>query len=333
VAQLVIDGSILAMKTFAECLLEGDPSDFDRLVRYLRREDQGDRDASLQLQRELQDHVDREQKTLLHKGVRQCPLYTLLHSEIRHHIFSYIVKVPEAIHVYPVKGNPRLGYRLSRCPDALMSADSGICNCESSFSFRPPTPPPAYFDTELLLVSKTVRREALDLTFLHNTFTFTSIRDLANFTESFAACAAQMQNIRIYQRVQDHHLSLWAANSASKARARIGRLHKLELNCYLDDFNYYEQRYHDGFITEVIPLAFPRPEHVKVIVRPNRIWAKPAEDDMLESVRIVQRKLDAVFEGRWATAKEVPIESPPSKRVPESEKPPLDKRGILALGD
>ena len=320
-----------AMRDLVRHMFDAPMSDMNLLLKYLRREDDEGRQAAAQLHQELQHHVDVECKDVLHEGVKDCPLYTMLPSEIRHHIFSYLVCVPECIHIFPVKGNPRLGFRLSRCEDSILNLDSGTCNCESGFS--PPANPPAYLDTALMLVSKTVRREALDLIFLKNTFTFTSMRDLANFTESFTACASKMQSIRLYARLSDHYLSCYAANNAAKARSRLSNLQRLELNCYLDDLSYYDSWYHDGFIAEAVPLAFPKPKDVKVIVRPIKIWRSQPEAPLVKASEIVQRKLDDVFSGRWTRAKDVPMSDPPKKKVPECEKAPSVKRGILALGD
>ena len=112
---------------------------------------------------------------------------------------------------------------------------------------------------------------------------------------------------------------------------RIGHLQSLSLYAYLDGFNSYETYHHDGFISDIIHLAFPIVENFSCSVRPSRIWG--TDNGLEEAARIVQEKLDDVFGGKWEDVKSVPLADPPPKKVPECEVPPLVKRGILALGD
>lgn len=196
-------------------------------------------------------------------------------------------------------------------------------------------------------MSKTVRREVLDVLFLQNHFTFTSLRDLEYFTENFAKCAAKLQNIRLLARLSDSQAASWATDGVSKARRykpcyiqlpfsanscrRLGHLQSLTLYAYLDGFNSYETYHHDGFISNIIHLAFPIVEKFTCNVRPSRIWG--SDNGLEEVARIVQQKLDDVFTGKWPDVRSVPLAVPPPKKVPESEVPPLVKKGILALGD
>lgn len=196
-----------------------------------------------QLQRELDDAVMREYMPAP-DGIDESPLYTILPPEVRLHIFSFLVVVPESIHLHPVKGNARLGFRLSRCSESLMDFSSGKCNCQRGLMLRQPnvTPPP-FLDTELLLISRTVRREALDLIFSQNRFTFTSLRDLTHFTEHFGSSASKLQHVRVMERCTDGCHGSWMNKTISDARARIGDLQTLTLHLYLDHFSIYGKQH------------------------------------------------------------------------------------------
>lgn len=195
--------------------------------------------ASAQLQRELEESIVRD-ATPPQDGTAESPLYTKLPAEIRLQIFSYLIVVPESIHLHPVKGNARLGFRLSRCGDGLMNFDTGHCGCQDGLIYgQPPANPPAFLDSELLLVSKTVRREALDLIFSRNHFTFTGLRDLSHFTEHFGRSAAKFQHIQVLERCSDGWHNSWQAKAYSEARAKIGHLQSLTLHLLLDHFSHY----------------------------------------------------------------------------------------------
>ena len=180
-------------------------------------------------------------------------------------------------------------------------------------------------------MSKTVRREALDLLFMHNQFTFTSLYDLTSFSDQFSQTVAKIQNLRVVCRLSDAN-TLWARHGLINARQRIGGLQKLTLRCYLDGYKYYEAYHEDGFIDEIIPLAFPLAENFSCTVKPRRLWR--TEDKLEEIVGRVETKLKDIFTGKYGTdVKNIPMSDPPKKKVPDSEKPPENKRGILALGD
>ena len=192
-----------------------------------------------QLQRELDDAVMRDYQPLP-SGIADCPLYTILPAEIRYQIFSHLVVVPESIHLHPVKGNARLGFRLSRCPESSLDFESGKCNCQRGLSLgHASITAPEFLDTELLLLSKTIRREALDLIFSRNQFTFTSLRDLTHFTEHFESSASKLQHIRIFERCTDGCHGVWMNKVVQEARARIGHLQTLTMHLYLDHFSVY----------------------------------------------------------------------------------------------
>jgi hypothetical protein len=107
--------------------------------------------AGKQLQRELDETVKREADENYVDGINKSLLFQMIPTEIRHHIWSYLVVVPENIHIYTVKSNVKQGFRLSRCGDAYLSLKNGWCDC-SGVSLRPNPTQPAFLDTELLLV-------------------------------------------------------------------------------------------------------------------------------------------------------------------------------------
>ena len=112
---------------------------------------------------------------------------------------------------------------------------------------------------------------------------------------------------------------------------RIGTLKSFTLYAYLDGFNAYETYHHDGFISNIIHLAFPIVDNFECFVRPSRIWG--TDNGLEDAAKIVQQKLDDVFHGKWENVDSIPLAAPPPKKIPESEVPPLIKKGILALGD
>jgi hypothetical protein len=333
-------------------------------------------------------------------GIQDSPLYTKLPTEIRLHIFSYLVTCEDNIHLHPVKGNTKLGFRLSRCErDGMLNMETGSCNCERGYNFRGQNnAPPAYLDTELMLVSRTVRREALDLLFTTNHFTFTSLRDLNSFTECFGRTAPKLQHIKILERCSDGCHMSFHINQVADTRKKIGHLQSLELHLYLEHFSLFgksitttpiynprqstiltistETPYPDGFLEPILPLYFSGPANpsfspsptssattsgtspsasnttssdmappppptihahiapssLTICVRPTRFF----DDDTTKlgtTADYVKAKLEDVFRGRWAEKKDVPMGERPKRRVPESERAPVVKRGLLCLGD
>ena len=127
--------------------------DFKLLLSLLRKGDKLDYFASQQLQAELNESIQLEESKNYVDGVTDSLLFQKLPAEIRHYIWSYLVVVPESIHVFPVKRNVKQGFRLSRCGDACMNLTNGWCECNSDGLIQNPNPP-AYLDTELLLVSQ-----------------------------------------------------------------------------------------------------------------------------------------------------------------------------------
>jgi hypothetical protein len=125
---------VTILKSFCPCFLGGD--ELDLL-------------ANRQLERGLNKSVQREAEA---DGVNQLLLLQYLPLEVRQHIWSYLVVVPERIRIYSVKGSFKQGFRLGQCGDARTNLTSGRCVCNSGG--LPTTPnSPAYLDTELLLVS------------------------------------------------------------------------------------------------------------------------------------------------------------------------------------
>ena len=197
----------------------------------LHQEDLIDERLSKQLHNELIATVRRPD------GVEKSPLYHSLPAEIRTEIFSYLVVVPEQIHVFAPHDNDQHGYRLSLCGDDSVDMDYGRCRCENG---RPSygsaqAQTPEFLDTALLLVlalrvsfvssiadsdqvSKSVRREVLDVLFTRNHFTFTSLRDVINFAAMFRTSASKLQHLRIHERSDDYPCSPYKAKQIEKTR-------------------------------------------------------------------------------------------------------------------
>ncbi|KPI40882.1 uncharacterized protein AB675_10875 [Cyphellophora attinorum] len=286
--------------------------------------------ASNQLQRELdQSLVQHSPAQAEPNNTASSPLYTKLPTELRQQVFSYLVTVPETVHIHPVNNNPRLGFRLFRCADDnATDLRKGMCRCEGigrlSLSAAPPSPP-AFLDTNLLLLSHTIRREALDLIFSRNRFAFTSLRDLYYFATKFTL----------------------------EARAIVGELRTLELFVYLDDLSKYEEPYVDGFIVPFLPLRFGHPQlrraassqdmtkahsndklpldvHIKVALGSLRLTTGSLRQEM---TTYVKERLENVFDGKWASQEDVPMAKKPKEEVPTYEREPEDRRGLLFMGD
>lgn len=83
-----------------------------------------------------------------------------------------------------------------------------------------------------------------------------------------------------------------------------------------------------------MPLYFGHdkaPDNVTIEVTTTRLWNEPPA---LAPMAIhVKDKLREIFQGRWKTAEEVPMAEPPKRRVPQSEREPEIKKGLLVLGD
>lgn len=85
-------------------------------------------------------------------GVEKSPLYYALPAEIRAEIFSYLVVVPDQIHVFAPHDNDQHGYRLSLCGEGAVDQDYGRCRCENGRPFSTVVTMPEFLDTALLLV-------------------------------------------------------------------------------------------------------------------------------------------------------------------------------------
>jgi hypothetical protein len=132
-------------------IFDNDTTDFKLIMSLIRGCDKLEMLANEQLQRELTENVEREEAAKYVDGVTNSPLFQKLPMEIRTHIWSYLVVVPESIHIYPVKQNVKQGFRLSRCGEAAINLNNGWCNC-SGDGLSANATPPVYLDTELLLV-------------------------------------------------------------------------------------------------------------------------------------------------------------------------------------
>ena len=85
-------------------------------------------------------------------GVENSPLYYSLPPEIRAEIFSYLMVVPDQIHVFAPHDNDQHGYRLSLCGNDAVDLDYGRCRCANGSSFSNTVQTPDFLDTALLLV-------------------------------------------------------------------------------------------------------------------------------------------------------------------------------------
>ena len=158
--------STALIEVFGDIIMLGKPNDANISCR--------------QLEAELQAEANRNHKD----GTDSSLLFQMLPPEIRAHIFSYVVTADKSVHVFPPKGNESHGYRLSLCDESNYDFDLGHCKCDDSRP-RGNTITPNFFFNAIFLVSKSIRREALDAFFLINRFTFTCLYELVRFTASF----------------------------------------------------------------------------------------------------------------------------------------------------
>ena len=47
----------------------------------------------------------------------------------------------------------------------------------------------------------------------------------------------------------------------------------------------------------------------------------------------VKQKIQEVFDGKWKSVDAVPMGEPPKRRVPQTERAPEVRKGLLVLGD
>ena len=127
-------------------------TEVSNFVQLMRQTDRTDVLAGQQLQSELNAFIRLEAEKNYVDGANDSLLFQMLPVEVRQNIWSYLVVVPESVHVFPVKRNVRQGFRLSRCGDDSMNLRNGWCECNSDGITQNATPP-SYLDTEMLLVS------------------------------------------------------------------------------------------------------------------------------------------------------------------------------------
>lgn len=210
-----------------------------------------------QLDGELLNHIYRDHED----GTTHSLLFGKLPAEIRSHIFSYCVAVDQSVHVVPPKGNEHHGFRLSLCDESSYDVDLGICRCNDSSRAGQATNS-EFFNNVLFLVSRTVRREALDAFFLTNSFTFTCLYELQRFTSMFTRSCSKIQRLRLFERVDDYPTTEYRLEGIQSARQRLKLLKHLELRLYLASWSAYESIYEDGLVDQVIHFALGPPPKV-----------------------------------------------------------------------
>lgn len=212
-----------------------------------------DRTNPSQLEAELQAEIHRDHKN----GTENSMLYQKLPPEIRAQIFSHVVTANKSVHIFPPKGNESHGYRLSLCDETSYDFDLGHCRCDDSRARGNVTS--HFFDNAIFLVSRSVRREALDTFFLINKFTFTCLYELVRFTSSFKASSSKIQHIRIFERVDDYPNSDFRVKGIQKARQRLRALKHLELYVFLSTWSAYETLHEDGLVNQLMHFALGPP--------------------------------------------------------------------------
>lgn len=206
-----------------------------------------------QLEAELQADIHRDHKN----GTDGSPLYRKLPAEIRAHIFSYVVAADKSVHIFPPKGNETHGYRLSLCDESSYDFELGHCRCDDRRARASVNS--NFFDNAIFLVSRSVRREALDAFFLINKFTFTCLYELVRFTSSFRASSSKIQQMRILERVDDYPNSDFRVRGIQKARQRLKALKHLDLYVFLSSWSAYETFHEDGLVNQLLHFALGPP--------------------------------------------------------------------------
>lgn len=219
-------------------------------------------------------------------SLAECPLYTILPPELRQRIFSFVIPLASSIHVSkiidPTNYKPYnlrdLGFRFWLCRTIDLDWSRGVCKCSHdrwslSTTYRPDT-----IDNTLFLISRVIRREALDLFFTHNTFTFLSLQNLQDFTYNFRTSSSKIQSVRLFHHTNDHKSGMEYKDLPS-SRARLSSLKKLDLHLYLSDSTPYDQYYEDRFCTQLILFALgPCPKHHREYVGRNGAETHDSDD-------------------------------------------------------
>lgn len=206
-----------------------------------------------QLEANLQADIYRDHKD----GIIGSLLYQKLPPEIRHNVYAHLVSVEQSVHVFPPKGNDTHGYRLSLCDESNYDFELGQCRCDNSRARG--SVQSVFFNNAIFLVSRTVRREALNAFFLCNTFTFTCLRELVTFTNMFKQSSSKIQRLRLFERVDDYPGSEWQNKGIQNARARLKGLKHLDLHVFLSSWSAHETLYEDGLVNELLHFALGPP--------------------------------------------------------------------------
>lgn len=212
-----------------------------------------------QLDAELQNYIYQDHKD----GTAESLMYQKLPPEIRSQIYSHVVAVDQSVHVFPPKGNEKHGFRLSLCEESSYDFELGNCRCDENRIGR--TTQPEFFHNALFLVSRTVRREALDAFFMTNKFTFTCLYELLKFTTMFTASCSKIQHLRIFERVDDYPASEFRLEGLQNARLALKALKHLDLHIFLGSWSAYDKTYEDGLVHQLLHFALgpPPPTHAR----------------------------------------------------------------------
>lgn len=225
------------------------------LMREIEQEVRVQQAVDQQLEAELQAEIYRDHRD----GTENSVLFQMLPAEIRSHIFSYVVAVEQSVHVFPPKGNESHGFRLSLCDESSYDLESGCCRCDG---IRPnQSVRPEFFNNAIFLVSRSVRRQALDAFFMTNKFTFTCLYELVRFTSMFSRSSSRIQKLRIFERVDDYPASEYRLEGIQNARRRLKGLKHLDLHLFIASWSAYEQPYEDGLVDQLLHFALgPQPK-------------------------------------------------------------------------
>ena len=257
------------------------------------------------------------------------PLYHLLPTEIRHHIYSYVVVKSGPIHVHAPHDNYNHGFRLALCGEDMIEQDWGRCRCRNGSNSNVMVD---YLDTALLLVSRSVRREVADILFSRNRFAFTDLSDVLKFSHVFKTSSSRIQSMMIYDRADDYECQKYRQKSVSEARKRLSSLQHLKIFLYLNDWTCYEQVYEDGFLDEISPFNVLPISQFEGYVRWFGSLGSSRNGCNAAMAKRVEEKLNKIFTGFY-DGQEIPRAPRPPRMIREEEMPLLNRKGIIALPD
>lgn len=153
-------------------------------------------------------------------GVAASPLYQKLPAEVRRSIYLYLVKVDGTINAILQHRYLVSGFQFCLCDRVCLAESFDVSECPS---------PCLRFQNNVFLISRTVRRDCLDLFFSCNRFVYTSLSDLSNFTSRFQKSSSCIQNIHLDLSLCDTSCE-YESVSAASARQRLSTLRRISLN-------------------------------------------------------------------------------------------------------